>query len=236
MTTAATAPGVRNDPRQYDELAEQWWDPRGAWSGLHWLAPVRAELLPPPRAGALLVDVACGGGLLAPYARGYRHVGVDLSAGSLAQARRHGVEVVRADATALPLRDGVADVVVAGEVFEHVADVDAVVAEIARVLRPGGALVCDTINATWWARFSLVTVCERLPGVAPRGCHDPSLFVPPARLVEICRRFGIDLQVRGLGFSVRDYAAFLAGSSRPVRLRPTRSTAALYQGFGRKSP
>jgi 2-polyprenyl-6-hydroxyphenyl methylase/3-demethylubiquinone-9 3-methyltransferase len=70
---------VRNDPAQYDELADQWWEPAGDFAMLHWLAASRAEHIPPaPRPGALLVDLACGGGLMAPHAAalGYRHVGI----------------------------------------------------------------------------------------------------------------------------------------------------------------
>ncbi len=72
----------RNDPRQYDELAGEWWRPDGAFAMLHWLAAARARLVPPATgAGALLVDVGCGAGLLAPHlaGKGYRHVGVDLT-------------------------------------------------------------------------------------------------------------------------------------------------------------
>jgi 2-polyprenyl-6-hydroxyphenyl methylase/3-demethylubiquinone-9 3-methyltransferase len=55
---------------------------------------------------------------------------------------------IRADATALPIADGCAEVVVAGEIFEHVEDPLAVVAEAARVLAPGGTVIIDSIAAT----------------------------------------------------------------------------------------
>jgi 2-polyprenyl-6-hydroxyphenyl methylase / 3-demethylubiquinone-9 3-methyltransferase len=89
----------RNDLAQYDELAGQWWDPRGPFCMLHWLAASRAEHIPPaPRPGAVLVDLACGAGLMAPHVHrlGYRHVGVDLTASALGPAREHGVLPVRA--------------------------------------------------------------------------------------------------------------------------------------------
>ena len=224
----------RNDYRQYDDLADHWWREDGEFAALHWLARARGRLIPPPAAGALALDLACGGGLMAPHLHGYRHVGIDLSTDSLLLARDHGIEVIRGDVTAVPVADEVADVVVAGEIFEHVSDVEAVVREIARVLKPGGTMVCDTINDTWWARFSLVTVGERMPGGPPVRCHDPDLFVPPERLQAICSAVGIELTLSGLRFSVPEYVAFLVSRSRPVRMVPTKSLAAVYQGVGVK--
>jgi 2-polyprenyl-6-hydroxyphenyl methylase / 3-demethylubiquinone-9 3-methyltransferase len=225
----------RNDPRQYDDLAGDWWKPDGRLAALHWLAPARARLIPPPaQAGAVLVDVGCGGGLLAPHVDGYRHVGVDLVESALAHAARHGVLPVRADAHALPLAEGVADVVVAGEVLEHVPDLERVIAEIARVLRPGGIVVVDTINDTWWSRFALVTVGEHVPGGPPRGIHDPALFVRPERLKRLFARHGVQLAVRGLRPSAVDLVRFLFRRRQPVRMVPTRSVRLVYQGLGKK--
>lgn len=228
----------RNDLAQYDELADHWWRADGEFAALHWLAAARAELIPPPtRPDAVLVDVACGGGVMAEQVlMGYRHVGVDRTESALRIAADYGVEAVCGDVTALPLGDGVADVVVAGEILEHVADVEGVAGEVARVLRPGGTVVLDTIAATRWARFSLVTVGERLPGGPPRHIHDPALFVPPERLRAAFARHSIALDLRGLRVSAPDYVAFLVGRRRSVRMLPTRSLAGVYQGVGRKAP
>ncbi len=227
----------RNDPRQYDDLLEHWWAPRGAFAMLHWISSARAELVPPAtRDGALLVDLACGGGLMAPHVGrlGYRHLGLDLSAGSLRIAAGHGVAPVRADVTRLPLPSAVADVVVAGEVLEHVDDPDAVVADAIRVLRPGGTLVLDTIADTWWGRFSGITVAEHLPGGPPPRLHDGRLFVDRQGLVAQCARLGVDLVLTGLRLSATDYLAWLAGRRPDVRMLPTRSTAGLFQAHGTK--
>ena len=225
----------RNDPRQYDDLAGEWWKPGGAFAALHWLAPARARLIPPPsRNGAVLVDVGCGGGLLAPHVDGYRHIGVDLVHSALALAARHGVVPVQADAHGLPLADQVADVVVAGEILEHVPDLERVVEELARVLRPGGTVIIDTINDTWLARFALVTVGERVPGGPPPGIHDPALFVRPERLKRLFALHGVMLAVRGIRPSALDLVAFVFNRRRPVRMVPTRSVRLVYQGLGKK--
>ncbi|HYN96041.1 MAG TPA: methyltransferase domain-containing protein [Pilimelia sp.] len=226
----------RNDPRQYDELADQWWRPTGVFAALHWLAAARGALVPPAtRPGAVLLDVGCGGGLLAPHVagKGYRHVGVDLIGSALALAAGHGVRPLRADAVALPLASGSADVVVAGELLEHVPDLPAVVAELCRVLRPGGVLVVDTLNATVLSRLLVVTLAERLPGV-PRGIHDPALFVDPAELVALCARHGVPLAVRGARPTVWGTARWLVARRGAARIVPTWTTAVLYQGRGVK--
>lgn len=225
----------RNDLGQYDDLAGEWWRPDGVFAMLHWIAEARARLIPPAaRAEAVLVDLGCGGGLSAPYlvAKGYRHIGVDLTTSALEQAAAHGVTVVRGDATAVPLRDGCADVVTAGELLEHVTDPRAVLGEACRLLRPGGLLVIDTINATALARLVAVHIGERLQGVAPRGIHDPDLFVPPRLVVDECARLGIEMKVRGLRPRVPQIVRWLVTRRGAVTMVPTRSMAILYQGRG----
>ncbi|MCW3015309.1 MAG: bifunctional 3-demethylubiquinone 3-O-methyltransferase/2-octaprenyl-6-hydroxy phenol methylase [Solirubrobacterales bacterium] len=225
-----------NDLRQYDDLAEEWWDPSGPFSALHWLARARAQLIPPAHGpGAQLLDVGCGGGLLAPHVHGYRHVGVDLSERGLAIAAEHGVEPVHADVAALPFEDARFDVVVAGEILEHVPDLDGTVAEALRVLKPGGTFVCDTINATWFARLTLVTIGERVRGGPPPACHDAALFVPPTRLQALCARHGVALAVHGLRPAARQFLAFQLRRRTDVEMVRTRSLAALYQGSGIKA-
>jgi 2-polyprenyl-6-hydroxyphenyl methylase/3-demethylubiquinone-9 3-methyltransferase len=228
---------VRNDLRQYDELADEWWRPDGVFAMLHWLAAARAALVPPAaRPGAVLADVGCGAGLLAPHVagKGYRHVGVDLVDSALRRAAAHGVAAVRGDVTRLPLADGCADVVAAGEILEHVADWRAAVAEACRVLRPGGLLVLDTLADTALCRLLAVRVAERVEPRA-RGIHDPRLFVRPAALVAECARHGVALRVRGVRPATVDVLRWLRSRRGPVRIVPTFTTAVLYQGQGRKA-
>jgi 2-polyprenyl-6-hydroxyphenyl methylase/3-demethylubiquinone-9 3-methyltransferase len=203
---------------------------------LHWLAQARARLVPPAaRRGAVLLDVGCGAGLLAPHVRGkgYRHVGVDVTASALGQAAEHGVAAVRADAASLPLADGCADVVCAGEILEHLPDLRTAVAEICRVLRPGGLLVLDTLNDTALCRLLAVRIAERVPAV-PRGLHDPDLFVEPGVLVDECARHGVTLSVRGARPTAWGTLRWLVTRRGRARIVSTWSTAVLYQGRGRK--
>jgi len=227
----------RNDPAQYDDLVDAWWDARGPLAMLHWIAAARARLVPPTgREGALLLDLGCGGGLLAPHLAGtaYRHVGVDLSASAVRLAREHGVTAVRGDVTALPFADGCADVVVAGEILEHVADLPRAVAEACRALAPGGTIVIDTLAGTALARFITITLAERLPGGPPPGLHDPSLLVDRDLLVRECARHGVRLRLSGLRPSLRAYLAWLGGRRPSGAMTRTWWTAVLFQAVGIK--
>lgn len=228
---------ARNDPKQYDDLAAEWWQPRGEFAMLAWIAAARRRLIPPARrSGARLLDVACGAGLLAPHLAGlgYTHVGVDLSAGAVAQARDHGVAAVRGDVAHLPFHDSSFDVVVAGEILEHVTDLHGVVAESCRVLRDGGTLVIDTIADTWWGRFSAITIGERMPAGPPPRLHDGALFVDRDQLITEAGRHGVPLTLNGLRPSAVDYVMWLCRRRTAVRMRPTRSTAGLFQAVGTK--
>ncbi|MGY1801756.1 methyltransferase domain-containing protein [Blastococcus sp. SYSU D00922] len=227
----------RNDPAQYDQLADEWWRHDGEFAALHWLAASRAEHVPPAaRPGAVLVDLACGGGLMGPHVAelGYRHVGVDIGLRGLELARAHGLLPVRGSVLAVPLADGCADVVLAGEILEHVEDHAGVLAECARLLRPGGALVLDALAAGWLSRLINVHLLERLPGGPPRGLHDPALFVDRRHLLEAADRVGLDLELVGLRPSMREAIAWKLGRRRLVRMKPIRSTAVVFAGYGRK--
>jgi 2-polyprenyl-6-hydroxyphenyl methylase/3-demethylubiquinone-9 3-methyltransferase len=229
---------TRNDPRQYEELAGEWWSDRGRLGMLRWIAEARRRWLPPPPAGGgRLLDVACGGGLLAPFlaGTGYQHVGIDRSPSAISLAAQHGVRAARADAGRLPFRDALFDVVVAGEILEHVPDFRAVLAESCRVLRPGGTLIIDTLADTWWARFTAVTVGERLPAGPPPGIHDPGLFVDRSALVEQAGRLGVSLTLSGLRPSARDYLRFLCRRGESVRMLPSRFTGGLLVAVGTKA-
>ncbi|MGK5729167.1 methyltransferase domain-containing protein [Streptomyces sp. URMC 124] len=233
----------------YDGLADQWWDPRGALAPLGWIARARAGFVPDPRPAPgpasgtegrpRLLDVACGGGLFGPHlaGKGYRVIGVDLSALALREARQHGYDaVLRADITRLPFTDASFDVVTAGQCLEHVPDPFLVVSELCRVLRPGGTLIVDTIPDTGLARFVAITLAENLPlpGRPARGTHDHRLFVNRQRLVRVARAHGVELRLLGLRPHLRDLARYLVRRREEVRMIPTKSTDVLYLGVGTK--
>ncbi|MEE2780023.1 MAG: methyltransferase domain-containing protein [Myxococcota bacterium] len=99
-------------------------------------------------AGRDVLEVGCGTGLIleriAPMAR--TATGVDLSPGMLERARERGLEVHEGNATELPFEDGSFDTVVCFKVIAHVEAVEKALREMARVVRPGGHVVCEFYN------------------------------------------------------------------------------------------
>jgi ubiquinone/menaquinone biosynthesis C-methylase UbiE len=105
--------------------------------------PALLELMPEP-GPRLTLDLGCGEGRLSRVlaARGHRVVGIEASPALAAAARQAdpSIEVHVADAAALPLPDGSADVVVASMVLMNLDDLGSAMREVARVLAPGGVL------------------------------------------------------------------------------------------------
>ncbi len=197
-----------NDLGIYDREAEHWWRSVGPFATLRHLNPPRFRFFDrfiPSWTGLRVLDLGCGGGLTAEVLakRGAAVIGVDRSLPSLRIARRHAagelaIGYAGGDAGALALADSSVDVVVCVDVLEHVPSVPRVLAECARVLKPGGLLLFDTINRTWLARFVVVWLLEHVVRTIPRGTHDWRMFITPAEMRAHLTSSGFaDLTLRG---------------------------------------
>jgi ubiquinone/menaquinone biosynthesis C-methylase UbiE len=131
--------------------------------------PVVAEYLASREPGVAL-DAACGTGRFAELLarRGHRVIGVDSSPDMLAHARQRvpEAEFHVAELDRMPLPDDCVDVVVCALALEHVPRLDPVLAEFARVLRPGGDLVISDVHHETITRGSVMTC--RGPAGEPR--------------------------------------------------------------------
>ena len=185
---------MRNDLSIYRTYAANWWDGSQRFLRLlQNLVPARLALFDEvvdTWQGATVLDLGCGGGFMAEELakRGANVIGVDPSAAAVVVAKAHAGEAGLAidyrvgSGEAIPLADGSVDCVVCVDVLEHVADIDRVLDEIVRVLKPEGLFLFDTINRTRLAVFVIVHLGERVLRLLPRGTHDPAKFITPSEL------------------------------------------------------
>lgn len=210
-----------------------WWHPASrAFASLRSVSEFRLQLLQEWLGGAVrgrtIVDLGCGGGLLAvPLVRlGARVVGVDLAMRALRSARGElaaGWLPVVGALEAPPIQSASADVVLLADVLEHVADPAAVVQQAAALLRPGGHLFVNTIARTTQSRWLAITLAEGL-GYVPRGTHRFEQFVNADELRRMATASGLET-VAAVGESPRILATIWR---RAVVLRRSRSLSVGY--------
>lgn len=231
-----------SDPREiakFDAIAHQFWDPQGGFGPLHHLNPARAEFIGRQAnlRAARVLDVGCGGGLLAEaLARaGAQVTAIDLAEGMIEIARLHAIESGLqidyrqcAGSAMLPDAAGQFDVVTCMEMLEHVPDPEAVVQELAALARPGGAVVISTINRNLRSFLLAIVGAEYIARLLPRGTHEYERLIRPAELARWGRAAGLQLTaIAGLeynpalrqarltrGSEVNYIAAFTRGDAR----------------------
>ena len=136
------------DPAAYYDAFSRHYDRRRR-VGYHALIDdLEAELVARFAPAGRVLEAGCGTGqILERLGRaGVRAVGVDLSSGMLQQARARARELVRGDLTALPFGDGRFDAVCCFKVLAHVPDIGRAMAELGRLVRPGGFLIVEFYN------------------------------------------------------------------------------------------
>lgn len=213
------------DNHLYDTLADSWWDESGLLHVLRGLNPARLGYMRRVLTGDLgfdlhgkrTLDVGCGGGLLAEeFARlGCAVTGVDPSEKSLEAARAHALEAGLAIGyrqgvgERLPFPDGAFEIVYCCDTLEHVDDLDKVISEISRVLKPGGVFLYDTLNRTFRSWLFMIKIFQDWDStrLLPPDLHDWRRFIKPGELLA---------KLAGNGFENGDLTG-LAPGANPVR-------------------
>ena len=190
---------------KFEASASAFWDPHGEFRPLHLLNPVRAQFIAERTtlAGRRVLDVGCGGGLLAEALSraGARVTAIDLAPGMIEVARLHAAESALAVDYRLAAAEEVVaaepaafDVVTCMEMLEHVPRPAAMTATLARALRPGGALFVSTINRNLRSFLLAIVGAEYLLGLIPRGTHEYERLIVPSELARWARAAGLTLQ------------------------------------------
>ena len=213
---SATQTTVTVDPAEvakFEAMASEWWDPKGKFKPLHEMNPIRLEYIVQqicaefgrdpnslrPFEGLRLLDIGCGGGLLSePMTRlGATVIGADAAAGNIPVAQLHaeqsGLDIDYRNITAEALAEAGEqfDVVLNMEVIEHVADPQAYLTACRQLLKPGGLMLCSTLNRNPKSYMAAIIGAEVIMRWLPKGTHEWHKFITPDELFALISNAGL---------------------------------------------
>ncbi|OGQ56628.1 MAG: hypothetical protein A3J24_00615 [Deltaproteobacteria bacterium RIFCSPLOWO2_02_FULL_53_8] len=227
---------MTTESEKFDKYEQEWWNPAGKLFSLHRINPLRFNYfsgLAGELAGKRVLDVGCGGGLLAERfaSAGALVTGIDLSPVAIEAAKKHatanGLAIdYRVASPTIFVKDCQEpfDIIVCAEVIEHVDNLDLFLADTLAMLMPGGFFFFGTINRTLKARILAIAVAEEILRMVPSGTHDYKRFVRPSLLKEILENNGVEMmELKGMSYD-------------PLKLefKITDDTSVNYLGYGKK--
>lgn len=192
----------------FNNQSENWWADTGLGALIRlfsnpWRVPYFQRILKQKldKSEKSLLDVGCGGGLLAEELAlmGFDVTGIDLSEKLIKVARTHAlqsglnVNYLIGDGDKLPFDDETFEVVACCDVLDHIEKWDEVIGEVARILKPNGIFIYDTINRTDYSKAVLIDLGQENESTRfmPPNLHAWEMFVKPEELEASLERYGL---------------------------------------------
>ena len=201
-----------DEVKKFDDLAAKWWDPDGEFKPLHQINPLRVGFIN-ERAnleGIKVLDVGCGGGILAEALSklGAQVTGIDASEQTIGVAQNHS-NAVGSDVSyyQTTIEEFIAnkpeekfDVITCLEMLEHVPSPGEIIKTCSTILKDDGDIFFSTINRNPRSYLFAIVGAEYILNLLPKGTHDYQKFIKPSELAKWIRDARLS-QIETIGLS-----------------------------------
>ena len=215
----------KKEIEKFSKIAEEWWNPNGKFKPLHNFNPIRIRYIKDniikdfnlkisdkPLKKINILDIGCGGGLLAePMCRlGANVVGIDASKKNIKIAKFHAkknklkIDYKVASPETLKTKKKF-DVILNMEIVEHVDDIDFFIKESSKLLKKNGLMFVATLNKTLKSYAFAIIGAEYILKWLPIRTHDWEKFVKPDDLIKISKKNNLLTKKQdGMKFNILD--------------------------------
>lgn len=215
----------QNEIDKFNNLSQEWWDPQGELRTLHHINPVRLQFVKDNiiLKNTKLIDVGCGGGIFAELLKrnGANVTGIDLSAKAIEIAKLHLYEShleinyqctsVEEMANNNPHHF---DVLTCMEMLEHVPNPNIIIANCAKLLKPGGVAFFSTLNRNLKSYVLGILAAEYILKLLPAGTHEYKKFIKPFELRNMLIQNNLELiDIKGLSYNPLTKAANISNDT-----------------------
>ena len=213
----------KKEIEKFSKIAEEWWDPDGQFKPLHNFNPIRISYIKENiiktfglkekdkiLSGVKILDIGCGGGLLSePMSRlGAEVYGIDASKKNIEVAKIHakksGLNIKYFCSSPEKFKKNFKfDVILNMEIIEHVEDVILFLESCSKLLKKDGIMFIATLNKTLKSYIFAIIGAEYILKWLPIGTHEWEKFIKPEELIEISKKFNLNLSdLQGVKFNL----------------------------------